>query len=169
VIVKSSDATLFFGMNESYSLTIGLPSPPNTSTHSGAYRARLVAETLAGAYHGLESFSQLLAFDYETEAYVIGGAPVVIVDQPRFAWREVMHSLCAHYALTMHSLCTHYALTMHSLRTHYALTMHSPCTPHALGYGRRPGALLATAVIAECGGLDGNNQVECSAAAPHWV
>ena len=72
VIVKSSRSSVFFGMDESYTLTIDLSSP---STTAGAYRARLVAETLAGAYHGLESFSQLLAFDSDMEAYLIGGVP----------------------------------------------------------------------------------------------
>ena len=102
-MLMSSNASIFFGMNESYTLTIDLSSSSVTSTAAGRggtanpYRARLVAETIAGAYHGLESFSQLLAFDYETEAYVIGGAPLAIVDAPRFAWRELMVDCQAHY------------------------------------------------------------------------
>ena len=86
VTVNSVAPLIIFGMNESYTLNI-----------TTAGRAQLVAETLAGAYHGLESFSQLLAFDFATGTYVIRGAPVVINDAPRFAWRELMVDMSRHF------------------------------------------------------------------------
>ena len=46
--------------------------------------------TVFGALRGLETFAQLVRFDYELEAYYVPGAPVVISDQPRFAYRGVM-------------------------------------------------------------------------------
>ena len=86
VTVNSVAPLIIFGMNESYTLNI-----------TTAGRAQLVAETLAGAYHGLESFSQLLAFDFATGTYVIRGAPVVVNDAPRFAWRELMVDMSRHF------------------------------------------------------------------------
>lgn len=66
--------------DESYTLMIPSDGTPATIT----------AHTLVGAYHGLESLSQLLTFDYDTKTYYIDAAPWSIHDFPRFKHREVV-------------------------------------------------------------------------------
>lgn len=61
-------------MDESYSLSI----PSDGSA------ARLRAKTLFGAYHGLESLSQLVRFNSSREGFEIHGAPWAIEDAPRY-------------------------------------------------------------------------------------
>ena len=49
--------------------------------------AELKAETVYGALRGLETFSQLVAFDFDTESYAISDGPWNITDAPRFPHR----------------------------------------------------------------------------------
>ena len=52
--------------------------------------ATLTAQTIYGAMRGLETFSQLVAFDFESESYVVENAPWTITDAPRFPHRGLM-------------------------------------------------------------------------------
>ena len=61
-------------MDESSTLTI----PADGSA------ARIEAKTLFGAYHALESLSQLVRFNSSRESFEIHGAPWSIVDAPRY-------------------------------------------------------------------------------------
>jgi len=67
---------LTYGVKESYTLDV---------THGND--SRLTAETCYGAIRGLESFSQLVAWDHEYVQYVIRSTPLTIIDNPRFHWR----------------------------------------------------------------------------------
>ena len=71
--------------NESYALIID-----NSS-------ATLSAQTIYGALRGLETFSQLVTFDYDTETYQITNGPWVIRDTPRFNHRGLMIDSARHY------------------------------------------------------------------------
>ena len=51
----------------------------------GGWEATVEAPTMFGAYHALETFSQLVLFDFDQQAYRVNGAPIVIHDAPRFA------------------------------------------------------------------------------------
>ncbi|KAJ6429090.1 hypothetical protein OIU84_020681 [Salix udensis] len=55
------------------------------------------ANTVYGALRGLETFSQLCAFDYETKTVQIYKAPWYIVDKPRFAYRGLLLDTSRHY------------------------------------------------------------------------
>ncbi|KAA3464285.1 beta-hexosaminidase 1-like [Gossypium australe] len=57
----------------------------------------LLANTVYGALRGLETFSQLCAFDYETKLVQIYKAPWYIKDKPRFAFRGLMLDTSRHY------------------------------------------------------------------------
>ena len=50
-----------------------------------------------GALRGLETFSQLVTFDFTSERYVIAGCPWSISDAPRFAHRGLMIDTARHY------------------------------------------------------------------------
>ena len=80
--------TPVMGVDESYNLTL----PPPGEADSGGV---LEAVTVFGAYHGLQSFSQLVTFDFDTVSYRVVGAPIRIVDAPRFGWREIMVRGCS--------------------------------------------------------------------------
>lgn len=75
------------GVDESYSLTIGSSGAP-ASVH---------ARTVFGALRALETFSQLVTFDFETSSYKILGAPWQIDDEPRFPHRGLMIDTGRHY------------------------------------------------------------------------
>ena len=82
----SDDSHPQLGTNESYHLEI-------TTRPS----ATLTAKTVYGALRGLETFSQLVTFDFETETYVIDACPWTITDEPRFAHRGLMVDTARHF------------------------------------------------------------------------
>lgn len=59
--------------------------------------ASLTAKTVYGALRGLETFSQLVRFDFEDESYVIDGCPWSISDAPRFPHRGLMIDTARHF------------------------------------------------------------------------
>ena len=73
--------------DESYSLRVGAAG--------GA--ANLTAPSLWGALYGLETFTQLVAFDVAAERHVLRNATVAIDDAPRFAWRGLMVDTANHF------------------------------------------------------------------------
>ena len=50
-----------------------------------------------GVLRGLETFSQLVTFDFDKGWYVIKGTPIQIQDSPRFAHRGLMVDTARHY------------------------------------------------------------------------
>lgn len=77
--VKSTNTTLFFGVDESYSLDT-----------SAAPAVLLTANTVFGALRGLETFSQLIDHNY----YLTGA---IVVDEPRFQHRGFMIDTARHF------------------------------------------------------------------------
>ena len=90
VRVASPAAALAFGADESYNLTL----PGGASGGGGT----IEAATIFGAYHALETFAQLLRFDFDARRYIIEkGAALRIEDAPRFGWRELMVDTSRHF------------------------------------------------------------------------
>lgn len=73
--------------DESYTLQI--PSDGSAAT--------LHAATIYGAMHGLETFSQLVYFDFETENFIVEDCPWTIDDAPRFPHRGLMMDTARHF------------------------------------------------------------------------
>ena len=90
ILVVNSTAPLQLGMDESYTLTVPAPSESSASV-------TLAANTLWGAVRGLETFSQLVYFDFNAGRYYIDSAPWSIVDYPRFTHRGVMLDVSRHF------------------------------------------------------------------------
>eukprot|EP00911_Craspedida_sp_UC1_P000889 UC1_evm1s677 len=86
VNVKDVSGDLQLETNESYVLTV----PASGS-------ATISAPTVFGAMHGLETLSQLISFDFDTETYTIASAPWVITDRPRFKHRELLVDSARHF------------------------------------------------------------------------
>lgn len=86
VHIMQVSTPLTLGVDESYNLTID---------HTTG--AAIHANTLFGAYHGLETIAQLIEFDFDSVSYNIRGVPLAIEDRPRFAWRELMVDTSRHF------------------------------------------------------------------------
>ena len=86
--VANGSAALQLGVDESYSLAV--PADP-------AQPLVLTAATQFGALAGLETLSQLLAFDAQVKAYSVASAPLALADSPAFAWRGLLMDTARHY------------------------------------------------------------------------
>jgi len=87
VNVANVSVPLQLGVDESCTLVI--PGDGSAAT--------LTAKTVYGAYHGLETFSQLVHFDYDLQVYRLDFAPLTITDAPRFAWRGLLIDTSRHF------------------------------------------------------------------------
>jgi hexosaminidase len=87
VTVANLAVPLQLGVDESYELTI--PADGSAAT--------LTANTYYGALRGLETFSQLVNFNYSGHGYIVGNAPWSISDAPRFSHRGVMIDTARHF------------------------------------------------------------------------
>ncbi|KAF8396729.1 hypothetical protein HHK36_018359 [Tetracentron sinense] len=92
IVVGSDNETLQLGVDESYSLYIA-----KENGRSIIGEATIEANTVYGALHGLETFSQLCAFDYGTKTVQIYKAPWYIEDEPRFVFRGLLLDTSRHY------------------------------------------------------------------------
>jgi len=92
VIVHSDNEELQLGTDESYSLIVA-----KSDDHSIIAEATIEANSVFGALRGLETFSQLCTYDYETKSIQIYKAPWYIRDRPSFAFRGLLLDTSRHY------------------------------------------------------------------------
>lgn len=52
--------------------------------------AVLNASTIFGAYMGLQTLSQAIRFNFDSEQYGIAATPLAIADDPKFPWRGIL-------------------------------------------------------------------------------
>ena len=88
VVVAEPAAELQLYANESYELSV--PA-------GGGAPIAIAAATQFGLYRALETLSQLVAFDFDRNAYTIERAPVRVADAPRFPHRQLMIDTSRHY------------------------------------------------------------------------
>ena len=86
--IANGSAPLALGVDESYVLTV----PADASAP-----ITLTASTQFGAFAGLETLSQLLAFDAGARTYAVAGAPLSIADSPAFSWRGLLIDTARHF------------------------------------------------------------------------
>ena len=86
-------AHLDLSTDESYELSI----PSQTDAAASGLVAWLKAKTQIGALRGLETFSQLVTFDFAQRSYVIQHTPWHVIDQPRFPHRELLVDSSRHF------------------------------------------------------------------------
>ncbi|KAK1270374.1 Beta-hexosaminidase 3 [Acorus gramineus] len=89
VVVHLPDEELNFGVDESYKLYV--PEAGNS------IYAHVEAQTIYGALHGLQTFSQLCHFNFTTRIIELHQAPWNVVDQPRFSYRGLLIDTSRHY------------------------------------------------------------------------
>lgn len=75
ISVDDLNAELQLNVDESYELSI--PADGKAAT--------LHAKTVYGAYHGLETLSQIVVYNYTDETYIIKKAPYTIQDAPSYS------------------------------------------------------------------------------------
>ncbi|XP_039046999.1 beta-hexosaminidase 1-like isoform X2 [Hibiscus syriacus] len=92
IIVNSDSEELQLGVDESYTLFVA-----KNDGKSIVGEATIEANTVYGALRGLETFSQLCSFDYDTKSVQIYKAPWYIKDNPRFAFRGLLLDTSRHY------------------------------------------------------------------------
>jgi hexosaminidase len=87
VNVLTDDETLQLGFDESYNLYI----------HQGTkVTAEITANTVFGALRGLETFAQLVTYDWNSIFYV-DFVPINITDYPRYKHRGLLIDTSRHY------------------------------------------------------------------------
>lgn len=86
IAVADYNAELQLYMNENYTLTVN-------ATHG----VHIAAGTNYGAYHALESLSQMTGFDFDMQQFVVRHTPWVVVDYPRFPHRGVLLDTSRHF------------------------------------------------------------------------
>lgn len=89
VVIHSSSDELHYDVDESYNLSVPAAGNP-------AY-AHIEANSVYGALHGLQTFSQLCHYNFRTRLIEIGLVPWIITDQPRFPYRGLLIDTSRHY------------------------------------------------------------------------
>ncbi|KAF2286385.1 hypothetical protein GH714_016628 [Hevea brasiliensis] len=89
VLISSPNDQLQYGIDESYKLLVPSPYKPDF--------AHLEAQTVYGALHGLQTFSQLCHFNSATNRIEVLMVPWTIIDQPRFSYRGLLIDTSRHY------------------------------------------------------------------------
>ncbi|KAH9767866.1 Beta-hexosaminidase 1 [Citrus sinensis] len=92
IVVHSDNEELQLGVDESYTLLVA-----KNEGLSIIGEATIEANTVYGALRGLETFSQLCSFDYDTKSVLVYKAPWYIQDKPRFAFRGLLIDTSRHY------------------------------------------------------------------------
>eukprot|EP00039_Didymoeca_costata_P021355 m.344287 g.344287 ORF g.344287 m.344287 type:complete len:645 (+) comp24133_c0_seq1:28-1962(+) len=87
ITIKNSDeAPPQLDTDESYTLDIATNG-----------LAAITAETVYGALHALQTFAQLVQFNFTTTTYEISMCPISIQDAPRFGYRGLMVDTARHF------------------------------------------------------------------------
>ncbi|KAL6909976.1 hypothetical protein ACP4OV_001234 [Aristida adscensionis] len=89
VVVHSPNDELNFGVDESYNLFVPASGNP--------LHAQIEAQTVFGALHALETFSQLCSFGFDSRLIELHSAPWSILDMPRFPYRGLLIDTSRHY------------------------------------------------------------------------
>lgn len=87
VKVLTDNVEIQLGFDESYNLTIPADGKP----------AVIVANTVYGAFRGLETFSQIVVYSFNEEQYIIKAAPYSIFDEPNFKHRGILLDTARHF------------------------------------------------------------------------
>ncbi|GJN36275.1 hypothetical protein PR202_gb25120 [Eleusine coracana subsp. coracana] len=93
VVVASANETLELGVDESYTIYVAATGGANSIVGG----ATIEANTIYGASRGLETFSQLCIFNYDTKNVEVRHAPWHIQDEPRFSFRGLLLDTSRHY------------------------------------------------------------------------
>ncbi|XVF40838.1 hypothetical protein PTKIN_Ptkin01aG0148500 [Pterospermum kingtungense] len=89
IIISSQNDQLQYGIDESYKLMVPSPQKPGY--------AHLEAQTVYGALHGLQTFSQLCRFNFASRVLEVHMSPWTIIDQPRFSYRGLLIDTSRHF------------------------------------------------------------------------
>jgi len=89
VIVTVANVNVQLQLESDESYVLDIPADGSTIT--------ITAPTVYGAYHALQTLSQLIVFNFDTQTYGIDQAPWHVADAPRFKHREVLVDSSRHF------------------------------------------------------------------------
>ncbi|KAL8052281.1 hypothetical protein ABFX02_06G201804 [Erythranthe guttata] len=89
VVVYSPSDELQHGVDESYKLHI--------PTQGNRLYAQIEAQTVYGALHALQTFSQVCYFNISSRGIMVHQLPLTVSDQPRFSYRGLLIDTSRHY------------------------------------------------------------------------
>ncbi|KAL3523240.1 hypothetical protein ACH5RR_016074 [Cinchona calisaya] len=89
VVILSPSDELQHGVDETYKLSVPVQGNP--------IYAYVEAQTVYGALHGLQTFSQVCRFNFATRVIEVYQAPWTIFDQPRFSYRGLLIDTSRHF------------------------------------------------------------------------
>lgn len=88
ICLEQTDVPLQLYINESYTLEISTSPSAGIAIH---------CPTVYGCYHGLETLSQMISFNFDSQVYSILHSPWSIVDFPRFPHRGILIDTSRHF------------------------------------------------------------------------
>ncbi len=106
--VRSSDTSLYHGVDESYKVRVDDLLPVAT----------LESETIFGALHALETMAQILEFGWmegDEPVYLIHSIPLTIVDAPAFSFRGLLIDTGRHFLPMSLILDTLWTMSMNKM------------------------------------------------------
>lgn len=89
VVIHSSNHELHYDVDESYNISVPAAGKPSY--------AHIEANTVYGALHGLQTFSQLCNYNFKTRLIEVASVPWSIFDEPRFPYRGLLIDTSRHY------------------------------------------------------------------------
>ena len=89
-VEDNSEAYPQLTTDESY--TLDIPAV-GSETEVGVQVIKITAKTVYGAMYGLQSLSQLVIYDFDSDNYFIPSTPMQIEDAPRYPHRGIF-SIC---------------------------------------------------------------------------
>ncbi|XP_047331935.1 beta-hexosaminidase 3-like [Impatiens glandulifera] len=89
VIIVSPSDELHYAVDESYKLTVPAEGNP--------VYARIEANSVYGALHGFQTFSQVCYFNFASRGLEVRQVPWDITDKPRFSYRGLLIDTSRHY------------------------------------------------------------------------
>eukprot|EP00696_Hemimastix_kukwesjijk_P004782 gnl/Hemi2/16112_TR5345_c0_g1_i1.p1 gnl/Hemi2/16112_TR5345_c0_g1~~gnl/Hemi2/16112_TR5345_c0_g1_i1.p1 ORF type:complete len:324 (-),score=21.44 gnl/Hemi2/16112_TR5345_c0_g1_i1:100-1032(-) len=92
-LLKRLVVVLPFGVNN----TLDMSSSEEYRMEVTAGDSHIWAESVVGAIRGLETFSQLVTFDFDVKSFLVSEAPWVIHDYPRFVHRGLLVDSSRHF------------------------------------------------------------------------
>jgi hexosaminidase len=94
-VEDSSEAHPQLDTDESY--TLDIPAASASTASALANPIKITAKTVYGALYALQSLSQLVVYDFDSDSYLVPSTPMQVIDAPRYPHRGMLLDTSRHY------------------------------------------------------------------------